>query len=110
MMTPMKTTGGLLAVVLITVGAFTFMGADDSAHVHGGTVVNCTNMRLVMTDEDGTRSTHLVTSTTRVTKDGQVCEARDLVSGTRIHVTTEDSREGAATAIEAFVKYATTTE
>ena len=110
MMTPMTIAGGLLAVVLIAGGAFTFMGDDDSEHVHHGTVVNCTNSKLVMTDEDGTQSTHLVTSTTRVTRDGDVCEARDLVSGTRIRVTTEDSREGVATAIEAFVKYAAMVE
>jgi hypothetical protein len=106
----MTITGGLLVVALIAGSVFTFMGDDDKEHVHDGTVVNCTNSELVMTDEDGTQSTHLVTSSTRVTRDGEVCEARDLISGTRIRVTTEDSREGTATAIEAFVKYATTVE
>ena len=109
-MNPITIAGGLLGILVIAGSAFTFLGDDSLKHVHYGTVFNCTNSKLVMIDEDGTKSTHLITSDTQVTRDGNICEARDLMSGTRIRVTTEDSREGTATAIEAAVKYAQTPE
>ncbi|MFY9255761.1 MAG: hypothetical protein WAO83_20075 [Fuerstiella sp.] len=107
-MNPITITGGLLGILMITGGAFTYMSSDNTEHVHYGTVFSCTNSKLIMTDEDGTKSTHLVTSTTEVTWDGEVCQARDLMSGVRIRVTTEGAREGAAIAIDGLAKYVAT--
>lgn len=105
-MNPIAIAGGLFGIVLIVAGASTYSNNDAQSFVHDGVVVNCTNNRLVMTDEDGVRSTHEVTQSTKVTKDGTTCEAADLISGTRIRVTTMTAREGAAIAIDAFEKYA----
>ena len=101
-MNPVAIAGGILGIVLIVAGAFTFSNDSPQPVVHDGVVVNSTNRMLVMTDEDGMESSHEVTKATLVTRDGVACEAADLISGTRIRVTTLTAREGAAIAIEAF--------
>lgn len=98
--------GGVLGIGLIVAGAFALNGDSPKHHTHDGVVVSSTNSQLIMTDDDGTESTHLVTSKTRVTRDGSACEASDLNFGTRIRVTTQDSREGTAIEIEALEKNA----
>lgn len=103
-MNPIAIAGGMLGVVLIVAGAFTFSQDGPQPLVHDGVVVNSTNSMLVMTDENGMESSHEVTKDTRVTRAGVTCEAVDLISGTRIRVTTLTSREGAAIAIEAIEK------
>lgn len=107
-MNPITITGGLLGILMITGGAFTYMSSDNTEQLHYGSVFSCTNSKLIMTDEDGTKSTHPITSTTEVTWDGEVCQARDLVSGVRIRVTTDGTRDETAIAIEGLAKYVAT--
>ncbi len=105
-MNPMTIAGGLLGVILIVGGALALTKDGPQPVVHNGVVVNSTNSKLVMTDEDGMESSHMVTTNTDVTRDGMPCRAADLISGTRVRVTTLSSQEGVATAIEAFEKRA----
>ena len=105
-MNPLALGGIVLGIALIAANVFDFSSQPAEAHTHDGSVITCTNSMLTMTDESGMRSSHEVLPSTKVTRDGAVCQGADLNSGTRIRVTTEIPLKGPALVIEAFERFA----
>jgi hypothetical protein len=103
---PIAIVGIVLGIALLAAGIFEVSGQNTATHSHDGAVINCTSSMLTMIDANGMRSSHEVTPSTKVTRDGVACQAADLNSGTRIRVTTAIPLRGPALAIDAFERYA----
>ncbi len=102
--------GIVLGIALIAANVVDFSTQPAQVHTHDGVVIDCTNSMLTMTDQSGMRSSHEVLPSTKVTRDGVVCEGADLNSGTRIRVTTEFPLKGPALVIEAFERFVNSAE
>ena len=62
--------------------------------------------KLVMTDENGKKCSHVVAKDTTISCDGKPCKAEALEAGSKIRVTTKKTNRSEAIAIEALAKNA----
>ncbi|HMP78146.1 MAG TPA: hypothetical protein PKD54_01720 [Pirellulaceae bacterium] len=75
-----------------------------ASHIHDGTFVSLTGDKLEMTNDEGKEQSLTVTAGSKMTLDGQTCQASELKKGTKIRVFTQDPFSSTATRIEAIEK------
>lgn len=73
-----------------------------SAGKFEGKVVSITSDKLVMANTEGKKYSLELAEDARVTCDGTVCKAEDLMAGSNIRVTTKEGDRNVATRIEAL--------
>lgn len=95
----------IAALVLNMLGGATVLAADaEKPNTHDGKIVSITADELVMTGADGEEHSHALASDTRLTLDGQACQASDLKAGLRIRVTVKSADSQEAVHVEALDK------
>ena len=69
-----------------------------------GKIVSMTGDKLVMISQAGTKYSHTLTKDSKLTCDGQVCQAKDLKAGRRIRVITQQDNRNVVTGIDSLNK------
>ncbi len=94
----------LAAAMFVVAPALAATEANEATH--DGKVVSITNDTLVMSSQEGQEHSHSLTGNTKVTCDGQSCQASELKPGMKIRVTTTRNDPNAAIEVEAIDKNA----
>lgn len=69
-----------------------------------GTLDSIADGKLVMTNEEGKKCSHMVAEDAAIAYDGKACKAEGLAAGSKIRVTTKKGNRSEAIAIEALDK------
>ncbi len=94
-----------LAVAMFVV-APALAATETNEVTHDGKVVSIANDKLVMSSQEGQEHSHSLTGNTKVTCDGQTCQASELTPGMKVRVTTTRNDPNAAIEVEAIDKNA----
>ncbi|WP_417390807.1 hypothetical protein [Gimesia sp.] len=93
----MITTGAMaLAMCVANISAY---AADTT---YDGKVSKVTDQSLVLTNSEGQEQTLTIQEDTIISLDGKTCELKDLTTGLKVRVTTEQGAEKIASIIEAI--------
>lgn len=96
----MFSVAALAAVMFVVAPALAATESNEVAH--DGKVVSIANDKLVMSSNEGQEHSHSLAPNTKLTCDGQACQASDLKPGLKIRVTTTRSDPNAAIEVEAL--------
>lgn len=93
----MITTGAIaLTMCVVTLSAY----AGETTY--DGKVSSVNDQSLVLTNSEGQEQTLKIQEDTKISLDGKTCELKDLTTGLKVRVTTEQGAEKVASTIEAI--------
>jgi hypothetical protein len=93
---------GAMALGLFVLDTPTFAANEAKEATHDGKLINISGDQLMMTNKDLREYSYTLTADAKLTLDGKVCKAADLIPGTRIRVTTRGEDNRVANRVEAL--------